>query len=68
MSIPVKCTLCGKQYPNISCGTKSKAKLKRNETNTKEHICQYCKRKGTEEFKSSFANHQQHEIYFNEEE
>lgn len=62
-----KCTLCGRLYPTIHCGTKTKSRLKQNEERAKEHICQYCKRKGTDEFVNTHPNHQQHRIYFSKE-
>ena len=62
-----KCTLCGRLHPTIHCGTKTKSRLKQSEEKTKEHICQYCKKKGTGEYISTHGNTKQHKVYFNEE-
>ena len=62
-----KCTLCGRLHPTIHCGTKTKSRLKQSEEKVKEHICQYCKKKGTGEYISTHTNTKQHEVYFNEE-
>jgi hypothetical protein len=61
-----RCTLCGKDYQVIACGAKTKSRLKKNEKKAGEYICQYCKKKGTGEYINTHANHQQHNVYFNE--
>lgn len=62
----IKCSICGKRRASISCGKKTKTKLKKYEERLSDYICVQCKRKGTGEYRNSYTNHQQHNVYFNE--
>ena len=68
MIAEITCSQCGKKCSSIRCGNTDKSLTKRARERQSNYICVECKRKGTGEFRNSFANHQQHEIYFNEEE
>ena len=63
----IKCSICGNNCTTLVCGDRRKSQTRTSMKRQSNYICIECKRKGNGEFRSSFANHQQHKIYFNKE-